>query len=240
MVGEQIAVAFDLKNTGKVAGEEVAQLYLSTGKIVPNLPMAEKQLRGFKKIRLNPGESCKTTFLLTPEELYIYNEESTSYQVPEGEYIVRIGGASDHLPLQSGFTLIPAKGKPELTVKNIRTLPAFPKVGDEVTFLASIINNGTSATRVGDDHIIKFFMDGEEVAVYRSNSLAIPVGGMNLVCSQGLRGKNWMARNGQFKVSATIETTSDELNKYNNHTEAQLTIPNGKVIPSEIAKLLEF
>ena len=46
---------------------------------------------------LNPGESKTITFTLTPEELYIYNEETKSYQVPEGEFIVQVGGSSDHI-----------------------------------------------------------------------------------------------------------------------------------------------
>jgi len=239
MVGEQIAVTVDLKNTGKVAGEEVAQLYLSTGKIVPNLPMPEKQLRGFSKVSLQPGESRKITFSLTPEELYLYNEHTASYQVPEGEYIVRVGGSSDRLPLQSGFTLGPAKGKPDPSIKNIRTLPVFPKAGDEVTFMASVINNGTSAIKIGDNIEILFYVDGEVVARYQANNLSIPVGGMHTVCAKGVKEKNWRAKNGKFKLTASLLSGSNDLNKLNNTIEAELNTPYGKVIPSEIAILLK-
>ena len=239
-VGDFIEVSFNLKNTGKLFGEEVAQLYLSTGKIIPELQMPVKQLRAFEKTGLNPGETKTITFTLSPEELYIYNETTKSYQVPEGEFMVQVGGSSDNLPLKTGFSLSKAEGKPDLSVKNIRTMPAFPKEGDKVIFMASLINNGTAATNIGDSHIIRFFIDGKEVANYHSKSITIPVGGMELACAQGLKGVNWKAANGNFIITAKIEVTeSADLNQQNNTCEAELQIPNGKVVPVEIARILK-
>ena len=238
-VGDLIEVSFNLKNSGKVAGEEVTQLYLSTGKIFPDQPMPEKQLRGFEKVFLKPGESKNIHITLSPEELYIYNEATKSYQVPSGSFTVGAGGSSDNLPLKSDFTLSKTEGKADLSVRNIRTLPAFPKAGDEVVFLVSLLNNGTAATKIGDDHLIRFFVDGKKVACYYSKSTSIPVGGMELACAEGLKGRNWRATNGHFKITATIEVAKNkDLNSQNNTCEAVLQIPNGKVIPAEIAKIL--
>ena len=239
-VGDNIEVSFELKNTGKVAGEEVAQLYLSTGKIVPDLLMPKKQLRGFEKLYLNPGESKTITITLSPEEFYIYNPETKSYQVPSGEFTAQVGGSSDNLPLKAGFTLAKAEPKADLLVRNIRTMPAFPKEGDEVVFMVSLINNGTGANTIGDRHLIHFYVDGKEVARYYSKSNSIPVGGMELACAEGLKGKNWKAANGNFKITATIEVSeSKDLNPANNTCEAELQIPNGKVIPLEIARIIK-
>jgi beta-glucosidase len=239
-VGDLIEVTFDLKNTGEVVGEEVAQLYLSTGKIIPEVPMPVKQLRGFEKVLLNPGESKTITITLSPEELYIYNQELESYQVPEGEFIVQVGGSSDNLPLKAEFKLNTAEAKPDLSVVNIRTMPAFPKEGDEVVFMASIINNGTGATNVGDSHVIHFYVDDKEVALYYSKSISITVGSMELACAEGLKGINWKAANGNFKITAKIEVVeSKDLNSQNNTCEAELRIPNGKVIPMEIARIIK-
>ena len=239
-VGDNIEVSFDLKNIGKIYGEEVAQLYLSTGKIIPDLKMPVKQLRGFEKIGLNPGQSRTMTFTLSPEEFYIYNGDTKSYQVPSGEFIAQVGGSSDNLPLKTGFTLAKAEAKPDLSLRNIRTLPAFPKAGDEVVFMVSLINNGTGATNIGDEHLIHFYVDGKEVASYYSRSNSIPVGGMELTCAEGLKGKNWKAENGNFKITATIEVSeSKDLNKANNTCEAEIQIPNGKVIPMEIARIIK-
>jgi beta-glucosidase len=237
MVGDLVEVSFDLKNTGKIAGEEVSQLYLSSGQIIPNLLMPEKQLRGFKKVLLNPGETKTVTFTLSPEEFYVYNVETKSYLVPEGNFIARIGGSSDLLPLQTEFKLNKAEGKADLSVKNIRTMPAFPKEGEEVIFMASVINNGTMATKKGDNHKILFFVDGKEVASYFSKVSSIPVGGMDFVCASGQRGKNWVASKGEFRITATIEVSeSKDLNPDNNSCEAELTIPNG---PVEIAGIIK-
>ena len=239
-VGDLIEVSFDLKNTGNRAGEEVAQLYLSTGTILPALEMPTKQLRGFQKIALNPDEIKRITLKLTPEELYVYNEQTNSYQVPAGEYFVGIGGASDDLPLKTSFQLEGANPKPDLQVTNIRTMPAFPKVGELVVFMASLINNGTGETKAGDDHIVRFYVDGKEVAHYYSKTIAIPVGGMEQTCAQGLNDVNWVATPGKFKITAKVEVAkSKDLIDENNSCEGQLTIPNGKVIPTEIAEFLK-
>jgi beta-glucosidase len=118
-------------------------------------------------------------------------------------------------------------------------MPAFPKEGDEVVFMVSLINNGTGATKLGDAHLIRFYVDGKEVARYFSKSTTIPVGGMELACAQGLKGKNWKAENGNFKITAKIEVSeSKDLNAVNNTCEAELQIPNGKVIPLEIARII--
>jgi beta-glucosidase len=239
-IGDLIEISFDLKNTGKVVGEEVAQLYLSTGKIIPALKMPEKQLRGFEKVKLLPGESKRITFQLTPEELYIYNEQTNAYQVPAGEYIVRIGSASDKLPLKASFTLNNAVEKADLLVKNIRTMPTFPKPGETVVFLASVLNGGTGATKQNEKYTIRFYVDGKEVAFYHSAAIVIPAGGMELVCAQGLRGENWKAANGLFKITAKIEVAlSNDLILENNICEAQLSIPNGRAVPMEIISILK-
>jgi beta-glucosidase len=239
-VGDVVEISFNLKNTGKVAGEEVAQLYLSTGKIVPDVKMPVKQLRGFKKVHLDPGENRSITLSLTPEELYIYNETTKSYQVPAGEFVVQVGGSSDNLPLKAEFFLGEAAAKADLSVQNIRTMPAFPKEGDEVVFMASLINNGTGAAYPGDKYLVRFYVDGKEVAQYYSKLASIPVGGMELACAEGLKGINWKASKGNFKLSATILVDKGkDLNRANNTCEAELQIPNGKVIPAAISGIIK-
>lgn len=236
--GDNIIVSVTVKNTGKREGEEVAQLYLSTHSISPEIVMPIKQLRGFKKIFLRPGESEAVQFTLTPEELYVYDETMQSYRVPAGEFIVQIGGASDKLPLSIPFTVQKAISKADLQLVNIRSMPAFPKEGDEVVFMASLINNGTAATQKGDPHLIHFYVDGKEVANYYSRSISIPAGGMQLACAQGLSNKNWIAAKGKFSISAKIEVLSDkDLNQNNNNSSAVWTIPDGKIMPREIAEI---
>ena len=239
-VGDAIEVSVDIKNTGSMAGEEVAQLYLSMGKQIPVLAMPAKQLRGFKKIMLQPGQLKRITITLSPEELYIYNEQTKTYQVPSGNYMVQVGGASDRLVLNTSFSLSPSAPKADLLVTNIRTMPAFPKVGEPVVFLASVINSGTAAIKKTDTYKLHFYVNGKEVAKYSSNNSAIAVGGMDMAVANGVGGKNWIAANGKYNITATIEILSSKnLNTKNNSCQGELIIPNGKVIPIEIAKILK-
>lgn len=239
-VGDLIEVSVNIKNTGKVTGEEVAQLYLSTNKIIPAIAMPAKQLRGFEKITLKPGETKRVVFKLTAEELYIYNEHTKEYEVPSGQFIVRVGGASNKLPLQSVFNLRPSKPKADLLVTNIRTMPVFPKAGEPVVFMASLINAGTAAIKKGDKHLLRFYIDGKEVAYYYSTNTEIPVGGMELACAQGLNGNDWLASNGKYIITATVEVAaSNDLIKDNNSAKAQLNIPNGKATPMDMINILK-
>ena len=108
------------------------------------------------KSHLNRNETKKVSFKLTPEDLYIYNEDIKSYQVPEGEFIAKIGGSSDRLVLASAFNLASADLKPDLSLVNIRTMPTFPKEGEKIVFMASLLNNGTKSTKSGEKSFNSF------------------------------------------------------------------------------------
>lgn len=239
-LGDQIIVSFNLKNTGNIKGEEVAQLYLSTGKLVSNIPMPIKQLKGFQKVLLLPGQTKKLQFVLSPEEFYVFDSTTNSYQIIAGNYIAKVGGASDQLPLSVDFNLNHALAKPDLLVTNIRSMPTFPKEGDEVVFMASVINNGTAPTNIGKPIKVQFYINGKEVATYLSKSVSIPVGGMELTCAQGTKGINWKAAKGKYSVTAKVSLLSEqELNNGNNIHEAKWIIPNGKIVSKEIASIIE-
>lgn len=240
-IGDAIEVSFDLKNTGTMAGEEVAQLYLSMGKQIPLLAMPAKQLRGFQKTMLQPAQVKRITITLSPEELYIYDEQTKSYEVPVGDYIVHVGGASDKLPLKATFNLAPALLKADLLVTNIRTMPAFPKAGTPVVFMASVINTGTGALKKGDEYKLHFYVNGKEVAAYSTSNTIIPAGGMDMAVASGSGGKDWIGVDGKYVITATIEIAADkDLNAKNNTCQGELIIPNGKVIPLEIANILKY
>ncbi len=77
-----------VKNTGKRAGDEVAQLYLT----VPGVPGAPlRSLRGFKRVHLAPGESQKLQFALKGADLSVANEAGETI-IPAGRYSVSVGG----------------------------------------------------------------------------------------------------------------------------------------------------
>lgn len=92
-----------ITNTGDRAGKEVVQLYISD--VESSVIRPKKELKGFEKVELQPGESKTITFSLTPEALAFYNENSSSWTVESGEYRVLIGASSADIRLDKSFTL---------------------------------------------------------------------------------------------------------------------------------------
>ncbi|RYF87033.1 MAG: glycosyl hydrolase, partial [Chitinophagaceae bacterium] len=86
-----IKVSASVKNTGKVAGEEVVQLYLRD--VVASVVRPVKELKGFKKIMLQPGQTEKVEFVLTEAELGFYNNDG-EFVVEPGNFQVMIGTSS--------------------------------------------------------------------------------------------------------------------------------------------------
>lgn len=233
-VGESVNISFDLTNTGNIRGEEVAQLYLSLNKADKNFKMPVKQLRGFKKIMLDPGETRHLTFTINADDFYVYDEETSSYIVPSGDYMVGIGGSSDKLPLSCNFVLKDSDGVIDLKLCNLRTVPAYPKEGDEVYFITSLINDGSLPISKKDKFVVHFYVNDNEVAYYYSDNVVIPTGGMKVVCGENYKPLRWNAQNGKFDIKAELEwLDEDDYNKYNNILSGNIQIPNGKVIMSK-------
>jgi beta-glucosidase len=87
--GKSIMVSSVIKNTGKLNGEEVVQLYLTHQNVKSIAP--QKALKGFKRITLKAGETKTITFSLTPEDLSLVGEDGKLFQ-PKGKIILSIGG----------------------------------------------------------------------------------------------------------------------------------------------------
>ncbi|MCB9282905.1 MAG: beta-glucosidase BglX [Lewinellaceae bacterium] len=87
-----VKVQVTVKNTGKVAGEEVAQLYIRDR--VASVVRPVKELKGFEKFALAPGESKTVEFVLTDAELGFY-DNSGKFVVEPGEFDVMVGGSSE-------------------------------------------------------------------------------------------------------------------------------------------------
>ena len=100
---ETIKVSFQLSNVGKVAGEEVVQLYLKDkfGSVVR--PVLE--LRDFQKVKLNAGESKTIEFTIDKEKLSFYNDKLVWTAEP-GDFQVMIGASSADIKLKSDFELL--------------------------------------------------------------------------------------------------------------------------------------
>lgn len=86
-----IKVSVKVNNSGSMAGEEVVQLYLHDK--VATVARPVKELKGFKKIMLQPGNSTSVEFMLTDKELGFYNNQG-DYVVEPGAFDVMVGTSS--------------------------------------------------------------------------------------------------------------------------------------------------
>ena len=86
--GGSVKAEVTVKNTGKVAGKEVVQMYLQD--VVGSTTRPVRELKGFEKISLEPGESKTVTFEITPELMSHYNSELKLVAEP-GEFVVYVG-----------------------------------------------------------------------------------------------------------------------------------------------------
>lgn len=91
-VGEGVKITATLKNTGSRAGTEVAQLYMRD--MVASITRPIKELKGFQKVELKPGESKQVTFELSKDALSFYDRDGKQTYEP-GEFTFWIGGSSE-------------------------------------------------------------------------------------------------------------------------------------------------
>jgi beta-glucosidase len=100
----KMKVTMTVKNTGKVAGKEVVQLYLSAPSAVIEKPAQE--LKGFAKTKLlQPGESQELSFELDERSLASFWSGISSWVADKGVYEVRVGASSKDIRLKASFTL---------------------------------------------------------------------------------------------------------------------------------------
>ena len=100
---DTIAFTVNVKNTGKRAGSEVVQLYIHDVKSSVDRP--KKELKGFQKVYLQPGENKDLTITINKEALSFYDELSSSWKAEAGKFEALVGNASDNLKLKKVFEL---------------------------------------------------------------------------------------------------------------------------------------
>ena len=99
-----VEVKIKVKNTGKVAGKEVVQLYVHDKKSSVLRP--EKELKGFQKISLLPGEEKEVSFTITPAELSYYDDVRHEWVAEPGIFEALIGNSSTNIKGKAQFELV--------------------------------------------------------------------------------------------------------------------------------------
>src|SRR5947208_2169056 len=98
-----VAISVDVKNDGKLEGDEVVQLY--TRDLVSSVTTYEKNLRGFERIRLRPGETKTVNFVLRPDDLALW-DRTMHFVVEPGKFRVMVGSGSEDIRLSGEFTIV--------------------------------------------------------------------------------------------------------------------------------------
>ncbi len=114
-----LTVSVDVKNTGKLTGKEVVQVYVRDVK--SSLVRPEKELKAFAKVELKPGESKTVTFQLDKEAFWFYNPSTSSGQAPAqngwvtepGEFEILVGASSRDIRLKGKAMLAAAASQHE-------------------------------------------------------------------------------------------------------------------------------
>lgn len=93
-----LTVSFNLTNTGKVAGAEIAQLYIE--KVDSKIFRSKKELKGFDKVYLQPGEKKRVTLALTKRDFSYYNPEMKEWEIESGNYKIQVGSSIQAIHLE--------------------------------------------------------------------------------------------------------------------------------------------
>jgi beta-glucosidase len=100
-INSTITATIEVKNTGQTTGSEVIQLYIKD--VIGSVLRPDKELKGFEKVSLKPGESKTVSFTIAPDMLAFTGLEMEEV-VEAGEYILMLGGSSSDLS-KEGFRL---------------------------------------------------------------------------------------------------------------------------------------
>jgi len=95
--GKPLTISFDITNTGKRAGDEVPQLYVRH--LHSEVQRPKKELKGFKRITIKPGETKKVSLKLHAKDLAYWNEVKKAFTVEPDQIQLQIGNSSDDIRL---------------------------------------------------------------------------------------------------------------------------------------------
>ena len=101
--GNNVTVSFSVKNSGKVAGAEIAQVYVHQE--ISALPRPEKELKGFDKVFLQPGETKTVTVNLNESSFQYFNDIINSWVMEKGTFDILVGGSSRKIALTEKIKL---------------------------------------------------------------------------------------------------------------------------------------
>ncbi|XLP24774.1 glycoside hydrolase family 3 C-terminal domain-containing protein [Bacillus toyonensis] len=100
-IKDTVSVLVNVKNTGSIAGKEIVQLYIKD--VESSMIRPEKELKGFEKVELQPGEEKTVSFILNKRSFAYYNVELKDWHVETGEFEILVGKSSKEIVLQDNI-----------------------------------------------------------------------------------------------------------------------------------------
>ncbi len=100
---QEIKIKLMVKNVGKRTGSEIVQLYVSD--LESSIERPKQELKGFAKIKLEPGETKPVEFTLNSNDLKFYDADTAGWKAENGEFKVQVGSSSRNIRLSDTFEL---------------------------------------------------------------------------------------------------------------------------------------
>lgn len=143
---ETVDVYVSVKNAGTRAGKEIVQLYVKDCESVVNRP--EKELKGFIKVALQPGEEKTVTFTLDRRAFAYYNTELKDWHVESGEFAILVGSSSAHIALQESI-FVESSVKLQQTITRNTTLGDLMRNPEHAAKISGLVQGFTQASGIG-------------------------------------------------------------------------------------------
>ncbi len=184
---DTVTVSVDVTNTGKVFGKEVVQLYVADKNGTPQRPV--KELKGFSKLSLAPGETRTAVMTLCARDLSFYHEGLKDWYAPSGIYEILVGHASNDIRMNCELKFDTVKILPfEVTgATTIGELMGDPRtmqaMGEMITKMMQSLGAGTS----GQEEI-----EGGSSMGFDPDKMQAMLYGMPIKSLASFGGENWM------------------------------------------------
>lgn len=155
---EKVTVSVNIKNIGDVFGKEIVQLYIRDKESSVTRP--EKELKGFEKIGLEPGEEKEVTFILNKRSFAYYNVDLGDWHVESGEFEILIGKSSREIVLKEVITVNTTSPIKTIVTKNtaLGDIAHLPEVQQIINAMIQSFGGDTSGLGEGNmfEEMMKF------------------------------------------------------------------------------------
>ena len=173
---QNITVSVKVKNTGDVYGKEIVQLYVRD--IESSVIRPEKELKGFEKVGLKPGEEKEVTFQLNKRSFAYYNTDINDWHVESGEFQILIGKSSREIVLKESITINSTEVIQTFVTKNTALIDIinYPQVQEIINIVLQ--NLGSDMSAFGEGNMMVEMMKYMPVRALASYA---PDGGQKIV-----------------------------------------------------------